>query len=229
MALLIKNGKSNPTIAGLAADRFPDALQAAHHQGRGQIVAIVDAYDNPNVCDRPRHVPQPSSASERRTSPSTTKKAKRATILRGNANWGLEDDLDIEMVSAVCPKCTIYLVEANSNNTKDLEAAEAEAVNARRAHHQQQLGMSRYERLRATQSFFDQAGRPLSRLGRRRRLRNAGSRGARKRRRGRRHRLLQERFRRLQRDGLERHRIRMRDRCRQAVVAARFRLHVSHR
>ncbi len=32
------------------------------------------------------------------------------------------------MVSASCPLCTIYLVEANSNNTNDLETAEAQAV-----------------------------------------------------------------------------------------------------
>ena len=32
------------------------------------------------------------------------------------------------MVSAVCPNCTIYLVEANSENSDDLEAAEAQAV-----------------------------------------------------------------------------------------------------
>jgi hypothetical protein len=32
------------------------------------------------------------------------------------------------MVSAACPKCTIYLIEANSGGTIDLEAAELEAV-----------------------------------------------------------------------------------------------------
>ena len=42
--------------------------------------------------------------------------------------WCLEDDLDIEMVAAVCPKCTIYLIEANAANTRSLQTAEAEAV-----------------------------------------------------------------------------------------------------
>lgn len=32
------------------------------------------------------------------------------------------------MISATCPNCTIYLVEANSDNVSDLEAAEVEAV-----------------------------------------------------------------------------------------------------
>ncbi len=42
--------------------------------------------------------------------------------------WCVETALDIEMVSASCPKCTIYLLEANSNGTSELEAANAEAV-----------------------------------------------------------------------------------------------------
>jgi subtilase family serine protease len=42
--------------------------------------------------------------------------------------WGLEEDLDVQMVSASCPNCTIYLVEANSNSALNLETTEAEAV-----------------------------------------------------------------------------------------------------
>ncbi|MFY9718935.1 MAG: S8 family serine peptidase, partial [Candidatus Cybelea sp.] len=50
----------------------------------------------------------------------------------GNS-WCVEIDLDVEMVSAACPNCTIYLVEANSywpnkNAGSSLAAAEREAV-----------------------------------------------------------------------------------------------------
>lgn len=41
--------------------------------------------------------------------------------------WCLETALDIDMVSASCPKCTIYLMEAKGG-INDFEAAEAEAV-----------------------------------------------------------------------------------------------------
>lgn len=41
--------------------------------------------------------------------------------------WCLETDLDIDMVSAACPKCNIYVMEAKGN-ISDLEAAEAAAV-----------------------------------------------------------------------------------------------------
>jgi subtilase family serine protease len=46
----------------------------------------------------------------------------------GSQGWGVEIDLDTQMVSASCPNCTINLVEAKSSNWSDLEAAEKEAV-----------------------------------------------------------------------------------------------------
>jgi subtilase family serine protease len=41
----------------------------------------------------------------------------------GNTGWGQEIDLDVEMVSAICPTCKILLVEANSNSLTDLGSA----------------------------------------------------------------------------------------------------------
>jgi hypothetical protein len=43
--------------------------------------------------------------------------------------WCFETDLDLDMVSASCPKCTIYLMEAkDSTSIGDFETAEATAV-----------------------------------------------------------------------------------------------------
>src|SRR5436305_2063774 len=42
--------------------------------------------------------------------------------------WALETQLDLQMVSAVCPSCHIVLVEANTNLTSDLYAAEDTAA-----------------------------------------------------------------------------------------------------
>ncbi len=44
-----------------------------------------------------------------------------------NYGWCLETDLDIDMVSAACPKCNIFLMEAKGG-ISDFEAAEKEAV-----------------------------------------------------------------------------------------------------
>ena len=43
--------------------------------------------------------------------------------------WCLETDLDIDMISAACPNCTIYLMEAKDGSSiADFEQAEKEAV-----------------------------------------------------------------------------------------------------
>lgn len=44
-----------------------------------------------------------------------------------NNGWCITSDLDIDMVSAACPKCNIFLIEAK-DGISDLETAEAEAV-----------------------------------------------------------------------------------------------------
>lgn len=48
----------------------------------------------------------------------------------GDFGWCLETDLDIQMVSASCPKCTIYLIEGGNCGSVvcGLEGAETEAV-----------------------------------------------------------------------------------------------------
>jgi len=110
----------------------PGILEAAYDlpsssKGSGQVVAVVDAYDNPNVAS--------DLASYRSTfglPPANFTKynqtGQTGNYPQGSPGWGVEIDLDVEMLSASCPNCTIELVEADSNAAKDLEAAIAEAV-----------------------------------------------------------------------------------------------------
>lgn len=96
-------------------------------KGAGQIVGIVDAYDNPDVS---------SDLAEYRShfGLGTAKfykynqEGQQKNYPSGSSGWGVEIDLDVQMVSAACPKCTIKLVEANSQSSSDLQTAEAEAV-----------------------------------------------------------------------------------------------------
>jgi subtilase family serine protease len=110
----------------------PAQLQAAYglstsSRGNGEVVAIVDAFDNPNIA---------SDLAEYRSffklpAANFTKynqAGKVGSYPAGDTGWGFEEDLDVDMVSASCPNCTIYLIEANSQNGTDLQAAVAEAV-----------------------------------------------------------------------------------------------------
>lgn len=127
--VLIQNaGFGRATSAGWS----PAQLESAYNlpsasKGAGQIVAVVDAYDNPNVAS--------DLAAYRSTFglpianfTKYNQRGQRGHYPKGNVGWGVQIDQDVEMVSASCPNCKIYLIEANTSNWSDIESAEAEAV-----------------------------------------------------------------------------------------------------
>ncbi|MGA7200849.1 MAG: hypothetical protein WBX26_03405 [Candidatus Cybelea sp.] len=118
----------HPNTAGLSAANLEDAYKLpSTTKGKGASVYIVDAYDNPNVA---------SDFAEYRsvmglpvgTLNKYNQEGQKSNYPQGNTGWGVEIDLDVEMVSASCPNCTVNLIEANSNGGSDLGASEKEAV-----------------------------------------------------------------------------------------------------
>ena len=81
----------------------------------GQIVAIVDSYDNPNVASDlakyRSHYGLPKAKFYK-----YNQDGQQSHYPKGNTGTGVEIDLDVEMVSASCPNCTIYLIESNDGN-----------------------------------------------------------------------------------------------------------------
>jgi subtilase family serine protease len=128
--LILKTGVQ-PALAGWG----PSDLQAAYSlpsssKGAGQTVAIVDAYDNPNVAsDLAAYRAYFGLGTANFTKYNQTGQTSNYPgSCAGNDDWCLEIDLDVEMVSAICPKCTIDLIESNTSSLNDLGAAEAETV-----------------------------------------------------------------------------------------------------
>ena len=104
---------------------------AASSRGTGITVAIVDAYDLPTaesdlaVYRAQYGLPTCTSAS------GCFRKVDQnggTNYPAANTGWDGEIALDIEMVSAICPRCSILLVEANSPLTSDLGPAVNTAV-----------------------------------------------------------------------------------------------------
>ncbi|GAB2749002.1 S8 family serine peptidase [Kitasatospora kifunensis] len=99
-------------------------------------VAIVDAYDDPTAEQdlavyRSQYGLAPCTAANGCFS-KVNQSGASAPLPVPNAGWAGEISVDVDMVSAVCPHCHILLVEANSNGTGDLYAAEDQAsANAR--------------------------------------------------------------------------------------------------
>jgi len=128
LVLIESKGGINLTVAGWTPSDIQNRYNLpSSSKGSGQIVAIVDAYDNPNVASD-----LAAYRSEFDLGTAHFKKynqeGKKRNYPSGNSMWGPEIDLDVEMVSATCPKCTIYLIEANGADEIDLDTAEAEAV-----------------------------------------------------------------------------------------------------
>lgn len=136
--------KASSTIAGY----HPADLQSAYKlpsasAGKGQTVAIVDAYDDPNVAaDLNTYrsqfgLPAVSSCSVaggKVVSPGGPCFAKvgqtgsTTSLPKRNSSWSQEISLDVDMVSATCPNCNILLVEASSPSYANLGSAVNEAA-----------------------------------------------------------------------------------------------------
>lgn len=100
--------------------------------GDGQVVAIVDAFDNPTVeADLAVYRQQYGLPACTSASGCFTKVNQRGVVGEYPApdpGWASEIALDVDMVSAACPKCKILLVEGDSNSLADLGAAVDMAV-----------------------------------------------------------------------------------------------------
>jgi Ricin-type beta-trefoil lectin domain/Putative Ig domain len=105
---------------------------AAAKPGNGEMVGVVDAFDDPNAeSDLAQYrtkfgLPACTTASDClaiRNQYGGTKLPKADST----GGWALEESLDLDMVSAICPNCKIVLIEADSASISDLSIAERTA------------------------------------------------------------------------------------------------------
>ena len=91
------------------------------NEGAGQIIAVVDAYDDPNaendlgVFSRQFNLPACTSSNG-----CFRKVFSNGRQPDANSNWSMEISLDIEWAHAIAPQATIVLIETPSNNLSDL-------------------------------------------------------------------------------------------------------------
>jgi subtilase family serine protease len=93
------------------------------NRGAGQVIGIVDAYDDPNVqADLAvfgSHFNLPACTASNGCFREVYENNRRPAA---NANWSLEISLDVQWAHAVAPQATILLVETSSNSLTDLIA-----------------------------------------------------------------------------------------------------------
>jgi subtilase family serine protease len=144
---VIKNTSAHPTAATVQPGAIPSGtgygpsqLQAAYDltsasgsDGSGTTVAVVDAYNDPTAASdlaeyrSAAGLPALTSGQftvynqEGETSPLPSEAP-------ADDDWTLEESLDVDMVSAICPLCKIDLVEANNDTGNGLYVAEETAA-----------------------------------------------------------------------------------------------------
>jgi hypothetical protein len=143
--LVLKRTDVRPLLSSMATpDAIPSGvgygpsqLQAAYNlasasasDGSGRTVAIVDAYDDPSAASD--LAAYRSAAGLPAANFSKVNQNGAASPLPAEApasdDWTLEESLDLDMVSAICPLCKIVLVEATSDSGTGLYVAENTAA-----------------------------------------------------------------------------------------------------
>ena len=137
-AIVVTNSLGSPTVSpgprGLTPAVLRDAYQLpATTAGAGQVIAIVDAYDDPRAAiDLAAYRTQfhLGTCNNRGAAPCFRKVNQRggAPLPRANEGWAGEISLDLDMASAICPRCRLLLVEADSSSVADLGLAEDAAA-----------------------------------------------------------------------------------------------------
>jgi subtilase family serine protease len=126
-------------VAGHAALLFgyrPAAIHLAYHipntGGAGQTIGIVDAYDDPSAESDLGVYRARFKLSACTTAngcfQKLNQKGHAGPYPPGDASWGAEISLDLDMASAVCPGCHIVLVEAADNSFVNLGRSVVTAV-----------------------------------------------------------------------------------------------------
>lgn len=119
-----------PTTAFKPAQvRHAYGFDQIKNQGAGQMIGIVDAYDDPGIESDLAVFNKQFSLPACTTSNGCFRKVFASGHRPvANANWSFEIALDVEWAHAIAPQATIVLVEAASNSLSDLIAAADVAV-----------------------------------------------------------------------------------------------------
>jgi subtilase family serine protease len=142
---VLKRDGLRPILASASPDAIPagvgygpSQLQSAYAltsasaaNGAGRTIAVVDAFDDPTAAaDLATYrssagLPAVPSFQKLNQNGATSPLPSEAPA---SDDWTLEEALDLDMASAICPLCNIVLVEANSDSGTGLYTAENTAA-----------------------------------------------------------------------------------------------------
>jgi subtilase family serine protease len=129
-ALVVLDVHGQPDVATGPQGYGPADLQSAYGLaaaaaagGAGQTIALVDAYDYPSAEADLAIYRATFGLPACTTANGCFKKVNQnggSAMPRSNTGWSQEAALDVDMASAICPRCKILLVVTNSSSFNDL-------------------------------------------------------------------------------------------------------------
>ena len=161
-------------VAGLAPSipggYGPSDLQSAYKlpsatAGSGQTVAIVDAFNDPKAESDLGVYRSTFGLSPCTTANGCFRKVNQsggAAYPPSDIGWSQEISLDLDMVSAICPKCRILLVEANDSSFNNLGKAVNEAVKLQANEISNSYGSSEFSGETTFASFYNHPGHVIT-------------------------------------------------------------------
>ncbi len=122
----------NATPQGLAPADLQSAYKVDSTLGAGKTIGIVDAMDDPTAeADLAVYRSQfglPACTTANGCFRKVNQSGAASPLPTADSGWSGEIALDLEMASAICPKCNILLIEASSATTANLGAGVNTAV-----------------------------------------------------------------------------------------------------
>ena len=145
--LVIKNTAAHPSAVTVSPGAIPsgdgygpsqfqsayDLTSASSSDGSGTTVAIIDAYNDPTAASDLAEYRSAAGLPALTSGQFTVYNQEGETSplpaeAPADDDWTLEESLDVDMVSAICPLCKIDLVEANNDTGDGLYVAEETAA-----------------------------------------------------------------------------------------------------
>jgi subtilase family serine protease len=114
----VRPATATPSPSALTPTQIRSAYGLPSTGGAGTTIAIVDAYDDPNVLND-----LTVFSTQYGLLPVNFVEHKMATTISVDTGWALETSLDVQWAHAIAPNAMILLVEAKSNSLGDLLAA----------------------------------------------------------------------------------------------------------
>jgi len=127
-SFVFPNASSSPTGLSPATIKSVYNFSTSLTAGTGTVIAIVDAYNDPNIESDLNVFSSTFGLPACTTANGCFKKVNQngssSSFPRSNAGWALEIALDVEWAHAIAPGAKILLVEASSNSFTNLLTAE---------------------------------------------------------------------------------------------------------